>query len=208
LENYRDVNRSLFGKKEDLEQRITIISSKEEQIVEEIQAAFEAEKGLEKNYFDKYSKSITQLEGQINEKFQSAEIGFSANIMLHGGIEDLGITVNTTFKNENGESITRNLTALSGGQRSMVGICLMLSLHQLKPSPFNIYDEIEMFLDPSNAQTVARLIHQLTQNGLQFVLLMPDKSKTLIQLADKVIGVCKNGKHGCSMLLNCEPNVC
>jgi chromosome segregation ATPase len=76
----------------------------------------------------------------------------------------------------------------------------MLALNQLNPSPFSMYDEIEMFLDPENAQNVARLIHMLASRGNQFVILMPDKSKTLIQLANKVVGVTRNGKTGPSTI--------
>ena len=80
----------------------------------------------------------------------------------------------------------------------------MLSLNQLNPSPFNIYDEIEMFLDPQNAQIIAKLIHQLAQEGMQFVILMPDKSKTLLQLANKVIGIARNGVNGLSTVHYCN----
>jgi len=202
LQEYRDVDRSLFKKRHELKETIKIISDKKSEILEEIEAAKNTEQNFEDKYYTKYSKSLVNLEKQINDKFTEAELGFSANIELQGGIKELGVAINTTFHTPSGEPVTRKLSGLSGGQRSMVGICLMLSLNQLNPSPFNIYDEIEMFLDPDNAQTVAKLIHNLTKNGYQFMILMPDKSKTLIQLADKVIGVCKNGKYGCSMVLN------
>ena len=78
----------------------------------------------------------------------------------------------------------------------MVGICMMLSLNNLNASPINIYDECDMFLDNRNAETVAKLIQEIANSGIQFIILMPSKENYLLSLAEKVIGVSRIGEHG------------
>ncbi|WP_371801648.1 AAA family ATPase [Candidatus Lokiarchaeum ossiferum] len=202
--NYRDIDDSILVSKEKIENSITRINEKREMIHEEIDAAQEAEKELEEAYYVKFEKSIIILEEAMNKKFSVAELNFRVQLKLKGEIKNLGLNINIFFKID-GEEMSYPLAALSGGQRSMVGICLMLSLNQLNPSPLNIYDECDMFLDEKNAQTVAKLVYQLAQSGVQFVILMPSKNKTLLQLANKVIGVSRNGKNGPSTVHYSRP---
>jgi chromosome segregation ATPase len=196
LKDYADVDDNLLLEKQRIEDLLARIEEKRQILENEINTAQEAEMELEKTYYDRFQISLTKLQEAINLKLQIAEINAQVDLELNGQIENLGLLIKTSFSIGSASPTFYPLSALSGGQRSMVGICLMLSLHQLNPSPFNIYDEAEMFLDAKNAQTVAKLIHNLTMSGIQFVILMPDKSKTLVQLANKVIGISRNGKNG------------
>lgn len=204
VNNYRDIDDSILLSKEKIENSIQRITEKRETIHDEINAAQEAEKELEEAYYMKFEKSIIILEKAMNKKFSVAELNFRVQLKLKGEIKNLGLIINIFFKID-GEETSYPLAALSGGQRSMVGICLMLSLNQLNPSPLSIYDECDMFLDEKNAQTVAKLVYQLAQSGVQFVILMPSKNKTLLQLANKVIGVSRNGKNGPSTVHYSRP---
>ena len=96
---------------------------------------------------------------------------------------------------------------LSGGEQSMVGISLMLSLHHFNPSPFNIYDEIEMFLDNLNAEIIAKLIFEITKSGIQCILIMPDSSISILHYANKVIGISRNGTNGTSTVHYAKPQI-
>jgi len=78
----------------------------------------------------------------------------------------------------------------------MIGICLMLSLNTSHPSPLNMYDECDMFLDEKNAEVVAKLIQTIANQGIQFILLMPSKNNALLGFSNKVIGISRNGQDG------------
>ena len=55
--------------------------------------------------------------------------------------------------------ITKNsLGELSGGQRSLVALSLILSLLKYKPAPFYILDEIDAALDISHTQRIGYMI--------------------------------------------------
>jgi structural maintenance of chromosome 2 len=51
-----------------------------------------------------------------------------------------------------------SLTELSGGQRSLVALSLIMALLQFKPAPMYILDEVDAALDLSHTQNIGRLI--------------------------------------------------
>jgi chromosome segregation ATPase len=198
IRNYCDVNDTLLDEKAELESSIVRIQEKQQEVADEIKKVTTAEQEAEKKYHSLYLKSIKKLETMMNVLFTKSNLPAHVNLVLEGDFENLGLRIDCIFAAQ----CSYKLSALSGGQRSMVGICLMLSLHNLNPSPFNIYDEIQMFLDPKNAHIVSRMIFTLSKNGLQFVILMPDASKTLLDLARKVVGISRNGDSGPAIVLD------
>ncbi|CCG83489.1 Putative uncharacterized protein [Taphrina deformans PYCC 5710] len=63
----------------------------------------------------------------------------------------------------------QSLTELSGGQRSLIALSLIMSLLQYKPAPMYILDEVDAALDPSHTQNIGRLI-KTRFKGSQFVV--------------------------------------
>ncbi|KAJ3378194.1 Structural maintenance of chromosomes protein 2 [Entophlyctis sp. JEL0112] len=62
-----------------------------------------------------------------------------------------------------------NLQELSGGQRSLVALSLILALLQFKPAPMYILDEVDSALDDSHTQNIGQLL-KTRFNGAQFIL--------------------------------------
>jgi structural maintenance of chromosome 2 len=52
----------------------------------------------------------------------------------------------------------QSLTELSGGQRSLVALSLILALLQFKPAPVYILDEVDAALDLSHTENIGRLL--------------------------------------------------
>ncbi len=57
---------------------------------------------------------------------------------------------------------------LSGGQTSVVALCLIFAIQRCDPSPFYIFDEIDSALDPIHRTAVAKMIH-LQAKETQFI---------------------------------------
>lgn len=51
-----------------------------------------------------------------------------------------------------------NLTELSGGQRSLAALSLILAMLLFKPAPLYILDEVDAALDLSHTQNVGRML--------------------------------------------------
>ncbi|KAK6585316.1 hypothetical protein PZA11_002043 [Diplocarpon coronariae] len=63
----------------------------------------------------------------------------------------------------------QSLTELSGGQRSLIAISLIMALLQFKPAPMYILDEVDAALDLSHTQNIGRLIKNRFK-GSQFIV--------------------------------------
>ena len=62
-----------------------------------------------------------------------------------------------------------SLTELSGGQRSLIALSLILSLLQFKPAPMYILDEVDSALDLSHTQNIGQLLRTRFK-GSQFII--------------------------------------
>jgi structural maintenance of chromosome 2 len=63
----------------------------------------------------------------------------------------------------------QSLTELSGGQRSLIALALILALLQYSPAPMYILDEVDAALDLSHTQNIGRLIRTRFR-GSQFIV--------------------------------------
>jgi len=62
-----------------------------------------------------------------------------------------------------------DLSDLSGGQRSLVALSLVLAMLQFKPSPIYILDEVDAALDPSHTENISELVRKHFKQS-QFII--------------------------------------
>jgi chromosome segregation protein len=60
--------------------------------------------------------------------------------------------------------------AMSGGEKTLTIIALVLGIQMYVPSPYYVLDEIDAALDDANASQVAEIIHQLAAQS-QFIII-------------------------------------
>lgn len=85
------------------------------------------------------------------------------------------------------------LTLLSGGERALTALALVLALQQVAPSPFYVLDEVDAALDDANVGTFARLLRERSRAS-QFVLVT--HNLTTMAAADQLYGVTQDGRGG------------
>ena len=158
----------------------------------DINAAIKTENKMEDTYYNKFENVLNDLKLKINRKFESSEIKAYCSLELIGDFENLGVEIKAALSKDQ----LRSFTALSGGQVSMISICLILSLQELKPSPLCMLDEAAMFLDDKNSEVAYQMIKStLEQNpDIQMIIFLPKSSNALYLLAEKLIGVARTGK--------------
>jgi chromosome segregation protein len=84
-----------------------------------------------------------------------------------------------------GKKIKR-LSLLSGGERSLTAIALLVAIFRARPSPFYIMDEVEAALDDVN---LGRLLTLLTQLREKSQLIIITHQKRTMEIADALYGV-------------------
>ncbi|NXQ87786.1 SMC2 protein, partial [Nyctibius grandis] len=73
-----------------------------------------------------------------------------------------------------GNTWKENLTELSGGQRSLVALSLILSMLLFKPAPIYILDEVDAALDLSHTQNIGQMLHAHFRHSQFIVVSLKD----------------------------------
>jgi len=68
-----------------------------------------------------------------------------------------GISIRVQFA---GGGDTQTMTQLSGGQKTMVALCLIFAIQRCDPAPFYIFDEIDANLDAAHRASLAQMIER------------------------------------------------
>ncbi|MFX1571847.1 MAG: AAA family ATPase [Promethearchaeota archaeon] len=192
LLNYLDVDDSIVVERDQIIASLKEISKNQKDLENDIKAAIKAESKLENTYNNKFSIVLENLQTKINQKFEDSQIKSYCSLELSGSFEDLGVEIKAATSKEQ----LKSFTALSGGQVSLISICLILSLQEIKPSALTMLDEPGMFLDEKNSEVVYQLIKAtLEQNPIQLFMFLPKSSTSLFMLAEKVIGIARVGKN-------------
>ena len=88
-----------------------------------------------------------------------------------------------------GKKIKR-LSLLSGGERSLVAVALLVSIFKARPSPFYIMDEVEAALDDANLGRLITLFEEL--RGSSQLIVITHQKRTM-EVADALYGVSMRG---------------
>ncbi len=95
------------------------------------------------------------------------------------------------------------LSALSGGEKSIASLAFIFAIQKYDPSPFYVLDEVDMFLDGVNAETVSRMVKRNSEDS-QFI--MVSLRKIALKEANHVYGVTMKDTGISDMIGNIDPN--
>lgn len=80
----------------------------------------------------------------------------------------------------------QRIEALSGGEKSLTALSFVFAFQRYAPAPFYAFDEVDMMLDGSNAERLARMVKRQSESA-QFVVV--SLRRPMIENADHAIGV-------------------
>ena len=131
----------------------------------------------------------------FNDAFQDTKKAFEKvfPILFPGGTGSIFLTdpdnLLTTGLEVNvkpaGKKIER-LSLLSGGERSLAAVALMVSIFKARPSPFYVMDEVEAALDDANLGRLLSLFEDLRVNSQLIII---THQKRTMEIADALYGV-------------------
>jgi len=149
------INKKVLSMFEKAEQEYADLMSKKEIVLQD-KAKIEAvisELGQKK--IEALQKTWAKVNTDFGSIFSTLLAGANAKLEPQEGcqVED-GLVVKVGF----GKVWKQSLTELSGGQRSLVALSLVLSLLRFKPAPIYILDEVDAALDLSHTQNIGAMI--------------------------------------------------
>lgn len=93
----------------------------------------------------------------------------------------------------------KNISNLSGGEKTLSSLALVFALHHFKPTPLYVMDEIDAALDFRNVSIVANYIAERTKDA-QFVII--SLRNNMFELADRLVGIYKTSNCTKSIAIN------
>ena len=84
----------------------------------------------------------------------------------------------------------KRLSLLSGGERSLTAVALLVAIFKARPSPFYVMDEVEAALDDTNLQRLMEILAELRDSSQ---LIIVTHQKRTMEVADALYGVTMRG---------------
>ena len=166
----------LLGKKERLDDEMKRLGDLESKLEEQKKVIFlEVFGAVNKNYIEIYKELTNGGEGyllleNITNPFQG------------------GLLIKASSK---GKKVD-NLASLSGGEKSIAALSLIIAIQNYDPSPIYFMDEVDMFLDGVNAENVGRLFRRNSENAQIIAVTL---RKATMKYAHQIIGVTFQDKN-------------
>ena len=84
----------------------------------------------------------------------------------------------------------KRLSLLSGGERSLTAVALLVAIFKARPSPFYVMDEVEAALDDTNLGRLLTIMEELRESSQLIVI---THQKRTMEIADALYGVSMRG---------------
>jgi len=133
---------------------------------------------------DIFASAFEDTKAAFNQVFPVLFPGGSGSIHLTEPDNLLTTGIEVTVKPA-GKKIER-LSLLSGGERSLAAVALLIAIFKARPSPFYILDEVEAALDDAN---LGRLLTVLEDLRVHSQLIVITHQKRTMEIADALYGV-------------------
>jgi chromosome segregation protein len=143
----------------------------------------------------KFISCFLQFKDLVNKNWQLFFPNSSLEIFLDNENDPLSSDIKLRISSQ--KKNWRNIIMLSGGEKSLVGISILLSAVELAHVNFCFWDEIDSALDNQNAMVLGRKIKELSKEN-QFILI--SHNPVLMQYADIIYGVTLNDKGSSQVL--------
>jgi chromosome segregation protein len=133
-----------------------------------------------------FAAVISEVRGHFQEIFRRLFAGGEADIILEedesGDLLECGVTINARPPGKQ----PRNISLLSGGERTLTCVALLLAVFKSRPSPFCVLDEVDAALDEANIDRFCGLLKEF-MGSTQFIVIT--HSKRTMTVADTLHGV-------------------
>ncbi|MFF9129220.1 MULTISPECIES: chromosome segregation protein SMC [unclassified Streptomyces] len=149
-----------------------------------LQVVREVDERVEQVFTEAYRDTAREFEGVFSRLFPGGEgrlVLTDPDNMLTTGVD--------VEARPPGKKVKR-LSLLSGGERSLTAVALLVSIFKARPSPFYVMDEVEAALDDTNLQRLIRIMQELQETSQLIVI---THQKRTMEVADALYGVSMQG---------------
>jgi chromosome segregation protein len=198
LQTLGDVNLGAIEEHEELKERFRFLSEQKQDLETTLGTLRDAIARINRTSRRRFRETFEAVAKRFSENFPRLFRGGRASLsltetedVLEAGIEIMAMPPGKRLQNVN---------LLSGGEKTLTAIALLVAVFQVRPSPFFLLDEVDAALDDANVGRFNEIVTELAGDS-QFVLIT--HNKRTIEVADVLYGVTMERK-GISKLVAVE----
>ncbi|TQS37103.1 hypothetical protein Golomagni_02433 [Golovinomyces magnicellulatus] len=133
-----------------------------------------------------FMEGFSTISLRLKEMYQMITMGGNAELELVDSLDPFSEGI--LFSVMPPKKSWKNISNLSGGEKTLSSLALVFALHHYKPTPLYVMDEIDAALDFRNVSIVANYIKERTKNA-QFIVI--SLRNNMFELATRLVGVYK-----------------
>jgi len=172
IEGFGAVNMMALEELSESEERLLFLSTQRQDIVESISSTEEALREIKRRSRERFRHAFEQINKNFSELFQELFGGgrgemslIEADDVLESGIDVIAQPPGKRLQ---------NVLLLSGGEKAMAALALVLGIFHYRPSPFCLLDEVDAPLDEANVGRFTNKVVQMSANT-QFIVITHNK---------------------------------
>lgn len=184
IDRLGNVNLDAITEQGELEERHAFLKSQLDDLTDSKGRLDELIDRLNEECRTRFASTFEEVRKHFQELFKKLFGGGRADILLDDPEDVLESGIDIIVRPPGKE--LQNIMLLSGGEKSMTCIALLLAVFRSRPSPFTILDEVDAALDEANNERFNRIVKEFLSYS-QFIVIT--HSKRTMTIADVMYGV-------------------
>src|ERR1700693_1018915 len=169
---------------QEAQQRQDFLSTQRQDRIDSIRDTEKAIQEIDLVFRQKFAEAFEAINANFRVAFQTLFGGGTGEMRLtdQENVAESGIDIvcSTTGKR------LQNVLLLSGGEKALAAVALLMAIFRFQPSPFCVMDEVDAPLDESNIGRLTKLLQEMSIDT-QFVVIT--HSKRTMEAAEALYGV-------------------
>ena len=171
-----------------LEERYRFLSTQLEDLKATRRDLLDVVKEVDEKILEVFRSAFDDVAAEFQKVFSVLFPGGDGKLVLTDP-EDMLTTGVEVEARPPGKKVKR-LSLLSGGEKSLTAVAMLVSIFRARPSPFYVLDEVEAALDDTNLRRLITLLDQL--RGASQLIIITHQKPTM-EIADALYGVSMRG---------------
>ena len=184
IEAFGGVNMMALDELAENEARLLFLTTQRQDIVDSVASTEEALREIKRRSRERFRHAFEQINKNFSELFQELFGGGKGEMSLieADDVLESGIDV---IAQPPGKRL-QNVLLLSGGEKAMAALALVLGIFHYRPAPFCLLDEVDAPLDEAN---VGRFTNKVAQMSLNTQFIVITHNKRTMEMAKALYGV-------------------
>jgi len=178
------VNPQALEEYEEAKQRYDFLNTQRQDLLDSIRDTEKAIQEIDVESRKRFSEAFEAINGHFREMFK---------ILFGGGVAEMRLTDENNIGESGIEVVAsppgkrlQNVLLLSGGEKALTALALLIAVFKYQPSPFCVMDEVDAPLDDANIRRLTQLLKQMSSQT-QFILIT--HTKPTMEAAQVLYGV-------------------